>query len=178
MKNIWFKALFMTLSLALVVGLIYKLKNTEGLEESLGLMLYGIDSKNSVDWCTTRVDEIEVPGKFRVFQEGLKWYKEEAKGSTVELGFIPVEKWFANHCRLNVEGKTEGLATELSGPNQATLARIGFVDGSDLVFKEIAQDIFTWDNVTFRSEQLKTALEDLAELPEVGGSEKGTAPGH
>lgn len=178
MKKIWLKAFFLTLSLALVVVLIQKLRNTEGFEESLGLVLYGVDAKNQVDWCQTRVDEIEVPGKFRVFQEGLKWYREDAQGVTYELGFIPVEKWFATHCRLKVEGKTEGLATELSGPDEATLARVGFVNGSDLIFKEIAQGIFTWDNVTFRSEELKPALEGLGELPKIGGSEKGKAPGH
>ncbi len=179
MKKVWLKSIFLTVSFCLIVALIYKLKNTEGLSDSLGLMLYGVESKNQVDWCTTRVTEIEVPGKVRVFQEGLKWYREiPNEGRTSELGFVPVEKWFASHCRLSAEGKTEGLATELAGPDQAILANVSFVNGKSESFKEIAQGIFTWNNVTFRSEQLKAALEGLEDLPEIGGSEKGKAPGH
>lgn len=177
MKSTWFKALFMSLSLALVVGLIYKLKSAENFGDSLGLILYGTSSENSVDWCHTRVDEIEVPGKFRVFQEGLKWYREDfSKNQVAELGFIPVEKWFSNHCRLEAQGKTEGLAAELGGPDEKTLARIGFIKGPDVPFKEITEGVFTWDEVTFRSNQLKAALEELRGLPTVGGTEKPKSP--
>jgi hypothetical protein len=178
MIKIFLKTTFILCSLILVVGSIYKLKTTDNLEESLGLILYGSNPKNSVAWCTTRVDKIEVPGKFKVFQDGMKWFKEGSSGETAELGFIPVEKWFAKHCRLSAEGKTEGFATELAGPDQATLAIVGFVNGSEAAFKEITQGIFTWDDVTFRSEQLKDALMELDQLPKIGGSEKGTAPGH
>lgn len=178
MIRTWLKAFVLTFALVFTVGAIYKLKNNNEFMDSMGLLFYGVDSKKQVDWCKTRVNEIEVPGKFRVFQEGMKWYREE-KGTTTELGFIPVEKWFSNHCRLSAEGKTEGFATDFAGPNQVVLARVGFIDGHVSLFKEISQGIFTWGNeVTFRSEQLQKAISDLEELPVIGGSEKGKAPGH
>jgi|GEM_PF-1722338 len=170
MKKLWLQLLILVCVLAGVVTLIYQLNHSSQWSNSVALLFYGTDSKHQVNWCETRVKSIEVPGKFRVFQKGLKWYRQaEPDAVTYELGFVAVEKWFATYCSLPAEGKTEGLAAELSGPKESVLARVHFIDGRGSVFREIAEGIFTWDNTTFRSREMKPALKDLAGLPERGG---------
>jgi len=175
MKKIWIQTLFLSLSLALVIGLIQKLKSSPEWVDKLSLAFYGSEAHDQLDWCQTRVTKIEAPNKFKVFQEGLKWFKTDLEtGNRAELGFIPVEKWFANYCRLFVQGKTEGLATELKGPDEELLADVKFVDGTSSQFMQIAPEIFTWNKTTFRSPELKKALDDLSQLPKVGGTETNT----
>ncbi|MAV90164.1 MAG: hypothetical protein CL676_02000 [Bdellovibrionaceae bacterium] len=181
MKKVWLQVLFLSVSLVLVIGLIQKLRSSSGWVDKLGLAFYGAETAHQLDWCHTRVVEIKAPSRYRIFQEGMKWFKSDLeKGTRAELGFIPVEKWFSNYCRLVVQGKTEGLATDLQADegNKDLLATVAFVDGSSSEFREVGPELFTWNDTTFRSSELKKALDDLKELPVVGGSEVGEAPGH
>lgn len=181
MKSVWLKSAVMIIAFVMVIFTIRSLKNSDTLEKGLDAVTYTPASNRHLTWCETRVNKIEVPEKFKMFQKGMKWFRETPNGVTVELGFVPVEKWFSKYCKMPVDGITENFEatpTQADKNSGKIVAQIGFIKGADKAFTIVEADLYAWDKWSFRSQTFIKALEELADLPEIGGSAKGPAPGH
>lgn len=109
-------------------------------------------------WCETRVVELEMPGRFRLYETGSRWFIERS-GHSQEVNAMAVEKWFGRHCSLNVEV----AAPASTEPSPGLIVR--FVNGKDETFEHTGTGIYRWMNRDFKSPELEAALGYLTELP-------------
>ncbi len=113
-------------------------------------------SQNSIDLCPTRIAEIQMIGGPLFFQKGMRWFMR--RGSLeAELDQIAMEKWFGQHCHVT------SLPMEQVGAAQPLL-KVTFVSGDSQSLMSSSEG-FVWMDRKFKSEQLKEALQELAEIP-------------
>ena len=173
MKVSWIvKANFLILSLGLIVYIMFQMK-TSGLPPTF-LSVLGIspppattahihkdtESGNTeqLTWCQTRVQSMESPSGFKIYQDKLKWLTGDSNPR--EVNFLDVEKWFGRNCSLKI--KPLGKATTDINTFQTALI-VNFIKGGSERFLNLPQEphIYSWKGQVFRSPQLKQALDQL-----------------
>lgn len=115
----------------------------------------GSNGKN-IDLCPTRVSEVQVLGGPMIFQKGMKWMSRTG-ADEAELDQIAMEKWFGKNCLLEIEP-----VDEVKDPQP--MMKVAFISGSPQSLLASA-DGFVWMGRKFKSEQLETALKELANIP-------------
>lgn len=111
-----------------------------------------------LNWCDTRVQELELPGGVVVRQVKMKWMAIEAS-ETRALADLMVEKWFGQHCTVNVEAVAGTPAGEVSFQPYMT---VKFIKGEPVTLMRSADGLFRWKNEMFRSTELENAIAELA----------------
>ncbi len=110
----------------------------------------------TLDWCETRVAELELRGGFIVRQVNMKWMGVWGSG-TRELGDITIEKWFSRNCKVNIEKVTDEVGADIQ-----PYMTVKFVKGDPVTLMRSVNGFFKWRNEVFRSSELENAIAELA----------------
>ena len=166
MKLSWvIQANFLILGLGLVLYMIFHVGNS-GLPPTmlnlLGIQLpsMGAGFEQRLTWCETRVQSMEKPNGFRIYQDKFKWF---ASGPPQrEVDFIAVEKWFGRNCSLEMESMAGNSVDQ--GSFQTALV-VNFIKGTAERLFKLEPNVYVWRGQVFRSSQLESALQQLELLP-------------
>ncbi len=187
------RANFLILCLGLSLYVIFQMKNS-GLPPSVLAILGfssptlgqgGGKSTSQLTWCETRVQSIEKPQSFKIYQSELKWFVSHMEhsgalqasnllGAPRKIDFLAMEKWFGKHCSLRMTPVLEGHREK----NFRTALIVHFIKGTPERLLRQGPNIYGWRGQVFRSPQLKLALNELAKISNspVLPLEKGAMP--
>lgn len=146
----WVRVGVMILTLVAVITLMYRLKSPDAL-------LGTATPANSINLCPTRVSSISVIGRFALTQEGMSWFRL-ADGQRTELDPVAVEKWFSNHCTVEVQPVADAK-------DGAPLMTLAYVSGSPQTLLMNEDNIFSLGGLYFKSTQMIQLLTSLETLP-------------
>jgi len=109
-----------------------------------------------LNWCETRVQELELPGSIIIRQLGKNWMLVSAS-NTRPLDNLQMEKWLGQYCTVQVE-----KVPEPAGTTFLRHMTVKFIKGEpgDLLRSE--GGLYKWKSQVFRSSQLDAALQNLA----------------
>lgn len=141
----WIRVIVMGCTLAAVLIIMYRL-NTPSLRE--------------LNVCPTRVSSISVIGSMALIQDGMTWFRTK-EGQREELDPIAVEKWFGEHCKVEIES-VSGVAPKETRP----WITFAYIAGSPVTIQQ-AGDILMLNGRYFRSSELTQATAELESLPPV-----------
>ena len=164
MKLWTIKVNFLILGLGLVIYIMFQIKNSGLPPTALNLMGIQAPSKivrhnKDLMWCQTRVQSMEKPKSFKIYQDKLKWFTSGQ--SPQEIDFITVEKWFGQNCSL----KVEPLPKETIDPkNIQTALIINFIKGTTEHLFKLEPNVYAWKGQVFRSPQMESALNQLTRI--------------
>ena len=175
MNNImmFVKIIVLTLGFVLVVFLMTNLGN-KGLPSGF-LSVFGLPNASTqqvpegiaperrtatlmsmLDWCETRVAELELRGGFIVRQVNMKWMGVWGS-QTRELGDLTIEKWFSRNCKVNVEKVTDEVGADFQ-----PYMTVKFIKGEPVTLMRSVNGYFKWRNEIFRSSELEGAIAELS----------------
>lgn len=173
------KVVVLCVGLVLVVGLMSQLGN-KGLPSDF-LSVFGMSKSGSqagpaegervatllspLNWCETRVQEIELPGSIIIRQSGKNWMLVVAS-DTRPLDNLQMEKWLGQYCTIQVE-----KVPEPAGITFQNYVTVKFIKGEPGVLLRSDTGLYKWKTQIFRSSQLDAALQSLAAQaqPTTGG---------
>ena len=164
MKLSWFlQANFLVLSLGLVLYIMFQI-NRSGVSPTL-LNILGIQptttkSYKQLTWCETRVQSIEKPKDFKIYQDEFKWFVSTPFPQ--EIDSITVEKWLGQNCSLKIEPVAKNT---VNTENFQTALIVNFIKGGSKHLFKMEPNVYVWKGQIFRSPQLETALNQLKSLP-------------
>jgi hypothetical protein len=157
----WFRVLFMCGTLAVVLWAMYWLNS--GKRPSLSApgakVVYHVGDAQNMVICPTRVTAMELADGTRIYQEQMKWLRQDRGGKPVELNAIAVEKWFGANCMVHMR-EGDGPATEFQ-----PVLRLGLVSGQSEIIEQARNGDFRMKGHQFTSPQLTEALRQLPALP-------------
>ncbi len=150
--KVWFKIVFLSMSLAMVILVIVWLR--QGHLPAFWTSL-GLDS-NRFNWCEERVKSLYIFDlKARLYEAQGVWYWEQERENRT-LDYLRVEKWFAGYCQ--VDSKT----VEVVSPDQKSrvVFEAEFLNGDHLILHKKG-DYFEIRGQFFQSEALRRGLKEL-----------------
>ena len=124
----------------------------------LGLHSPATHSDKYLTWCETRVQSMEKPRGFKIYQDKLKWFIH----SRQEVDFISVEKWLGQNCSLKIKPLTQ---CDFNLGDFQTVLVVNFIKGVTERLLKREPDIYAWKGQVFRSPQLEAALNQLESFP-------------
>lgn len=175
------KIIILSIGFVLVVFLMSKLGNNglpSGFLSIFGLPAStqqvsdgGLDTRgvatlmSTMDWCETRVAELELRGGFIIRQVNMKWMGVWG-GNSRPLGDLVIEKWFGRNCKVHVEKIADNPGSDFQ-----PYMTVKFIKGEPVTLLRSADGYFKWKNEIFRSTELESAIAELAAQaqPAAGG---------
>lgn len=120
---------------------------------------------STLDWCETRVAELELRGGFIVRQVNMQWMGVWG-GQSRPLGDLTIEKWFGRNCKVHMEKVVDD-----PGADFQPYMTVKFIKGGPETLMRSADGHFKWKNEIFRSSELESAISELAAQaqPAAGG---------
>lgn len=155
---------FLILGLGLVVYFIWHLNNRglpKGATEAMGLGEPRVEgSRVNVKLCPTRVNRIEFSQEKYIFEEKMQWKSHNGAGApNTQIDQVGIEKWLSRFCTFPAT-----VSIDPTGVLEP-VAMFSYVDGSArLLFYSHQAQIFTLDDLAFKSQELMAGLTELADL--------------
>lgn len=148
----WFRVSMMVVALAVVLVVMNRLNRGPASPMSRKASL-----ATTVNICPTRITRLDT-GKVSVFEEGLTWFRHTQGDGQQALDPVAVEKWFSRNCVL--PAKRVSASADVH-----TALRISFVSGEPRTLLQSASGEYEWMGLSFSSQQMEHALEELLSLP-------------
>jgi hypothetical protein len=171
----WFRAAILVVSFVVVCLAMYSI-NHKGINPNIAGVFTDDGTRTAkvlpkrVDLCATRVKSLKTAQGVELAESGMTWVKKKG-GVETKLDPVEVEKWFGHNCSPKIEDLRPVASTELQAATP--ILTLNFIQGASETIRKSPSGSYIWKQISFHSQQLDNALNDLLNLREAGP--EGTA---